>query len=75
LISKAKAAGADALVTADIRYHEFFEADESLLLADVGHFESEQHIIDELAGLLQAKFPTFAVQKTDTVTNPVHYFC
>src|SRR5690606_1186467 len=64
LISKAIAADADAFVTADLKYHEFFDAEGRLLLADIGHYESEQFTIDLLQEFLQQKFPTFAVLKT-----------
>ena len=74
LISKALASGADAFVTADMKYHEFFDADRSILLADIGHFESEQFTTALLAELLEQKFPTFAVLKTGVMTNPVHYY-
>lgn len=74
LTRTAIAAGADAYITADIKYHEFFDAEGRLLLADIGHFESEQHCIAGLAGRLQAEFPTFAVLKAEVNTNPVHYF-
>lgn len=74
LISKALAAGADAFVTADLKYHEFFDADGRLLLADIGHYESEQFTIDLLQEFLLQKFPTFAVLKTKVETNPVQYF-
>ena len=74
LISKALAAGADAYVTADLKYHEFFDADGRMLLADIGHYESEQFTINLLQEVLEQKFPTFAVLKTGVKTNPVHYF-
>ncbi|MGQ0738686.1 MAG: Nif3-like dinuclear metal center hexameric protein [Bacteroidota bacterium] len=74
LISKALAAGADAYITADIKYHEFFDANSMLLVCDVGHYESEQFTIDLLQEILQHKFPTFAVLKTEVKTNPVNYF-
>lgn len=67
-------AGADAFITADMKYHEFFEADHKLLLADIGHFESEQFTIQGIGTYLQSKFPTFAVLQTGVCTNPVHYF-
>lgn len=73
LISRALAAGADAFVTADLKYHEFFDAEGRLLLADVGHFESEQFTIDLLEEFLARKFPNFAVLKTGVNTNPVRY--
>ena len=74
LINTAKAAGADVYITSDIKYHEFFDADGKILLADIGHFESEQFTIDLLFDLLSNKFPNFAVQKTGVSTNPVQYF-
>jgi dinuclear metal center YbgI/SA1388 family protein len=67
-------AGADVYITADIKYHEFFDAEDRLLLLDIGHWESEQFTIGLLANFLQAKFPTFAVLQTKVNTNPVHYF-
>jgi hypothetical protein len=74
LIKKALAAGADAFVTADVKYHEFFDAEGRMVIADIGHFESERFTIDLLAEVLQQKFPTFAVLKTGVETNPVKYF-
>jgi dinuclear metal center YbgI/SA1388 family protein len=74
LVSAAKAAGADVYVSADFKYHEFFDAEGQLLLADIGHYESEQFSIDLLHDLLREKFPNFAVLKTGINTNPVRYF-
>ena len=74
LISNAIAAGADVYVTADVKYHEFFDANGKLVIADIGHYESEQFTIALLAGILQEKFPTFAALKTGVKTNPVNYF-
>ena len=74
LTGAALVAGADVYLTGDIKYHEFFDADGRLLLADIGHFESEQYTIDLLTDVLQQKFPNFAVLKTGVLTNPVHYF-
>ena len=74
LVSKALSAGADAFLTADLKYHEFFLPPGRLLLADIGHYESEQFTSDLLVDLLKEKFPTFAVLKTGLETNPVHYF-
>ena len=73
LISKALAAGADAYITADIKYHEFFDANSRMLVADIGHYESEQFTINLLQEILEQKFPTFAVLKTTVKTNPVFY--
>ena len=74
LIKKAVAAGADFYVTADVKYHEFFDAEDKMVIADIGHFESEQFTTDLLTDVLQQKFPTFAVLKTEVDTNPVKYF-
>ncbi len=74
LLANAIAAGADIYVTSDVKYHEFFDADKSILLADIGHYESEQFTIDLLAEILQQKFPNFAVLKTEIKTNPVNYY-
>ena len=74
LIGAAAATGAGFYITGDIKYHEFFDANNLLVVADIGHYESEQFTIDLLFDILSQKFPTFAVQKTGVKTNPVHYF-
>lgn len=74
LIGAAKAAGVDMFVTSDLKYHEFFDADGKMTLADIGHFESEQFTIDLIFDHLKEKFPNFAVLKTGVNTNPVRYF-
>jgi dinuclear metal center YbgI/SA1388 family protein len=74
LTAKALAAGADAFISADMKYHEFFDANNRMLIADIGHYESEQFTIDLFKEILEQKFPTFAVLKTEVKTNPVHYF-
>lgn len=74
LIGAAVGAGADFYISGDIKYHEFFDANGRLVVADIGHFESEQFTIDLLFDILTQKFPTFAVLKTGVKTNPVHYF-
>lgn len=74
LISSALGAGADVYVTGDVKYHEFFDADGRMIIADIGHFESEQFTIDLLHDILLQKFPTFAVLKSGVQTNPVNYF-
>jgi dinuclear metal center YbgI/SA1388 family protein len=74
LISKALAAGADAFITADMKYHEFFDANSRMLIADIGHYESEQFTINLLHEVLEQKFLTFAILKTEVVTNPIRYF-
>ncbi|MGN7785665.1 Nif3-like dinuclear metal center hexameric protein [Niabella sp. 22666] len=74
LLKNAINSGSDAYVTADIKYHEFFDAEGQLLMVDIGHYESEQFTTDLLANLLEQKFPNFAVLKTGVNTNPVQYF-
>jgi dinuclear metal center YbgI/SA1388 family protein len=74
LISKALASGAQFFITSDIKYHEFFDANNVMVIADIGHFESEQFTIDLLLAILREKFPTFASLKTTVKTNPVYYF-
>ena len=74
LLGAAKSSGADVYVTSDVKYHEFFDADGTILMADIGHFESEQFTIDLLAEILQQKFRNFAVLKTEIKTNPVNYY-
>lgn len=73
LLQEALRAGADALVTADFKYHEFFDADGRLIIADVGHFESEQFTSELLFDIISEKFPTFALHLAETRTNPVNY--
>ena len=72
-ISTAKQKGADAYVTADLKYHDFFQAENRILLADIGHYESEQFTKNLLTAYLSEKFPNFAVLKSEINTNPVHY--
>ncbi len=64
---------ADAFVSSDFKYHQFFDADQNLLIADIGHFESERFTIDLLYDWLKEKFSTFAVYKSNTNTNPISY--
>lgn len=72
-IAEAKRAGADVFVTADLKYHNFFEAENEILLADIGHYESEQFTKKLLTAYLSEKFPNFAVLNSEISTNPVHY--
>lgn len=74
LTGAAIAARADFYITGDVKYHEFFDADNQLVIADIGHYESEQFTTDLLFDILTQKFPTFAIQKTGVNTNPVNYF-
>jgi dinuclear metal center YbgI/SA1388 family protein len=73
LLQDALRAGADAFVTADFKYHEFFDAENRLVVADIGHYESEQFTIELLYSIISEKIPTFALHLTKQYTNPVHY--
>ncbi|WP_426431278.1 Nif3-like dinuclear metal center hexameric protein [Winogradskyella sp. HB-48] len=72
-IGAAKAAGADLLVTADLKYHDFFSAENNIVLADIGHYESEQFTKSFLVDYLSKKITNFAVVLSKTNTNPVKY--
>jgi dinuclear metal center YbgI/SA1388 family protein len=73
LLNVAVASGADVFITADIKYHNFFDADNKILLVDVGHFESEKFSTEILYDLIIKKFPKFAVRFSETNTNPINY--
>ena len=66
---------ADAYLTADIKYHDFFVPEGNILLVDGGHFETEQFTKQLIKELIQKKIPTFAAEIAETNTNAVHYFC
>ncbi len=74
LISKALSAGANFYITSDVKYHEFFDANDGMVVADIGHFESEQFTVDLLFEVLRKRFSNFAVLKSDVKTNPVNYY-
>ncbi len=73
-IEAAKSAGADAFITGDLKYHDFFKAENKILLIDAGHYETEQFVTENLVEIISEKFPKFAVAKSETNTNPVKYF-
>jgi len=74
LLNEAARSGADAYLTADLKYHDFFSAERKLLLLDIGHYESEHGVKEWLYAALIEKFPTFAFLISEVNTNPVHYF-
>jgi putative NIF3 family GTP cyclohydrolase 1 type 2 len=74
LIGKALAYGVDAYITGDLKYHQFFEGDGRLLLADIGHYGSEQFTMRAIQRRLGELFPTFAVRLTETVTDPIYHY-
>ena len=73
LLSKAIQANADVFISSDFKYHEFFDANNQIIIADIGHFESEQYTIDLIAEGLKENFPSFAIRLTDVNTNPINY--
>jgi putative NIF3 family GTP cyclohydrolase 1 type 2 len=64
---------ADIFISSDFKYHEFFRADNKTIIADIGHYESEQFSTEILYDILTKKFTTFAFQKTSINTNPIKY--
>ena len=74
LINDAKRCGADVYLTADVKYHEFFDADNEILIVDAGHFETEQFTKQLIADIILKKNPKFAVRISSVKTNSVHYF-
>ncbi len=72
-MEKAIEAGADVFLTADIRYDRFLAAEGRILLADIGHFESEFCAIDLICDVISKKIPNFALHKSVNGTNPVNY--
>jgi len=73
LLPQAIHEGADIFITADYKYHEFFDADGKIVIADVGHFESEQFTQELLLEIITKKFPNFALHLTEHNTNPINY--
>lgn len=75
LLKEALIAKADIFITADYKYHQFFDADGRIVIADIGHWESEQYTPELIKRILAKKMPTFALLLSETQTNPVNYFC
>lgn len=73
-IAAAKKQGADALVTADLKYHDYYQAEGRILLCDVGHYESERYTKKLIADYLTQKISTFAIILSEENTNPINYF-
>lgn len=74
LLEDAIAQGADVFITSDFKYHRFFDHNERIIICDIGHFETESCVIDLLNDWFTEKFTTFAIHKTEIVTNPVNYY-
>ncbi len=72
-IKNAQAAGADIFITADLKYHQFYEAEKKLIIADIGHYESEQYTKNLIVSYLRKKISNFAIILSDKNTNPIQY--
>jgi dinuclear metal center YbgI/SA1388 family protein len=73
LLGSAMSSNADVYITADVKYHEFFDAIGTLMFCDIGHYESEISTLELFYEEIQDKFPNFAVHFCETSTNPIHY--
>jgi dinuclear metal center YbgI/SA1388 family protein len=73
LLADAIKAGADVFVTADYKYHQFFDAENRIVIADIGHYESEQYTTELFYEILTKKFSTFAIHLSKINTNPINY--
>jgi dinuclear metal center YbgI/SA1388 family protein len=73
LLNKAKAAKADVFISGDFKYHQFFDAEDEIVIADIGHFESEQFTKELFFELLTKKIPNFAIRLSNVNTNPIKY--
>ena len=73
-IESAKKAGADFFISADFKYHDFYKAEQKLVLADIGHYESEQYTKNLLHSYLSKKISNFALILSNTKTNPIKYY-
>jgi dinuclear metal center YbgI/SA1388 family protein len=74
LLPDAIRAGADVFVTGDFKYHEFFDANGRIVIADIGHYESEQFTVELICGIITDNFPKFAPDSSDRGTNPIIYY-
>jgi putative NIF3 family GTP cyclohydrolase 1 type 2 len=73
LIQRAAAAGAELFITGEIGYHQFFGYENDLILAEIGHYESEQHTKEIFCEVITKKFPNFATYYANVETNPIKY--
>ena len=72
-LNKAIAQKADIFISGDFKYHQFFDAGQQIIIADIGHYESEQFTKEVFYELLTKKFPKFAIHLSDISTNPISY--
>jgi putative NIF3 family GTP cyclohydrolase 1 type 2 len=74
LLNTAIGQSADIFITGDFKYHQFFDAEDKIIIADIGHYESEQFTNELFYNLLKKKFSSFALRITEINTNPIKYF-
>lgn len=74
LLPQAINEGADIFISADFKYHQFFDADSKIIIADIGHYESEQFTSELFYEILTKKIPNFAIRLSEKNTNPINYF-
>ncbi len=74
LLKQAISGGAGFFISADFKYHEFFDAENKIVIADLGHYESEQFTNEIFYEVINKKFPTFALHLSKVITNPINYF-
>ena len=73
-MNRAKSIGADVFISGDFKYHQFSDAENEIIIADIGHFESEQFTKEVFFELLTKKIPNFAVRLSNVSTNPIKYY-
>ena len=74
LLNEAKSQKADIYISSDFKYHDFFEANNEIIIADIGHYETEQFVPNLISDILKKKFPKLAVILTQINTNPISYY-
>lgn len=74
LLNDAKSVNADVFITGDYKYHQFFDAEDKLMIADIGHYESEKYTPELFKKILTDKYPNFAVLLSSIITNPIQYY-
>ena len=74
LLPQAIAKKADIFISADFKYHQFFDANQQIIIADIGHYESEQFTSEIFYDVLSKKFLNFALRFTNVNTNPINYY-
>ena len=73
LIPQAVRSGADVFITGEIKYHDYFGRETDILLAEIGHYESEQYTKEIFYSIIRDLFPNFALQFSKVNTNPIKY--